>query len=60
MNAYNDKGLNHGLWTGHYSNGNLMYKQNYINGDRHGLSELHGLQEVYYSNGNLNFKTYYL
>ena len=49
MNACNDKGERHGPWEVNYPSGNLWYKQNYVNGQEHGLCE------VYYK-GNLYFK----
>ena len=53
MNKYNEQGLKHGLWEKYHSNGNLMYKENWGNGNTNGLSER------YYSNGNLWFKACY-
>ena len=50
---YNDKGLPHGWWESYYSNGNLMYKRNYVNG------KLHGLWELYRSNGLLDEIRFY-
>ena len=54
MNKFNNKRKRHGPWEGHHINGNLMYKENYINGKKHGLIEF------YWDNGNLNIKQYYL
>ena len=31
MNEYNDKGEKHGSWESNHINGNLWYKENYIN-----------------------------
>ena len=50
----NAKGQAHGLWERYYSNGNLFYKGEYINGKRHGY------WESYYYNGNLCYKGSYL
>jgi antitoxin component YwqK of YwqJK toxin-antitoxin module len=54
MNKYNEKGEKHGPWEEYHSNGNLMYKENYVNG------ELHGLSESYYIDGKLWYKRYYI
>ena len=54
MNAYNDKGEKHGPWEEYHSNGNLMYKENYVNGKKHGP------WEDYYFYGNLNDKGNYV
>ena len=34
----NDRGEHHGLNISYLSNGEMLYKTNYINGKRHGLS----------------------
>ncbi len=39
LQPYNDKGQAHGLWEMYFSNGQLDYKGEYINGLRHGLNE---------------------
>ena len=49
MNGFNDKREKHGPWETNHINGNLWYKENYING------KLHGLQECYWSNGKLDY-----
>ena len=54
MNKYNEQGLEQGPWEDYYSNGNLMYKLNYINGKKHGL------YEWYSTSDKLNVKQYYL
>ena len=54
INLYNDKGKEHGYWEGYYSNGQLLYKGNYVNGKQHGY------WEWYYSNGQLKSKTYHI
>jgi antitoxin component YwqK of YwqJK toxin-antitoxin module len=54
INQYNDNGKKHGYWEVYHSNGNLIYKGNYINGKRIGY------WEDYYSNGCLSHKQYFL
>lgn len=54
MNAYNDKGEKHGPWEKYWYNGNLWYKENYVNG------KAQGLFEIYDSNGKLSYKQYFL
>lgn len=54
MNGYNDKGEKHGPWEEYYSNGNLYYKENYING------KLHGLREYYRANEKPMYKVNYV
>ena len=39
MNGFNENGLKEGPWEEYHDNGNLWYKENYVNGERHGLSE---------------------
>ena len=46
----NEKGNSHGLWEVYWSNGQLMYKANYVNGKQHGY------WEVYWDNGQLSSK----
>ena len=46
----NEKGNSHGLWEVYWSNGQLMYKGNYVDGNRHGY------WEVYWDNGQLCYK----
>ena len=50
MNAYNEEGLREGPWEEYYSNGNLWYKENYVNG------KANGLFERYFSNLNVCYK----
>jgi len=54
MNKRNEQGELHGLCEWYYRNGPLMYKGNYINGERHGP------WEIYSSNGNLSEIRYYI
>ena len=54
MNKYNEQGKEHGLSEVYYSNGNLMYKENFVNG------KLHGLRELYYPDNKLYLKQYYI
>ena len=50
----NEKGQKHGHWEYYYSNGQLCYKGNYVNGKEHGY------WEHYYGNGQLSYKLYYI
>ena len=50
----NDKGERHGYWELYYSNGQLMYKGNYVDGKQHGY------WEYYHSNGQLWAKGNYV
>jgi antitoxin component YwqK of YwqJK toxin-antitoxin module len=50
----NENNQPHGYWELYYSNGQLMYKGNYVNG------KAHGYWESYYENGQLTHKTYYI
>ena len=54
INLYNEKGERHGLWEWYHSNGQLMYKGNYVAGKEHGL------WESYWSNGQLSYKGNYV
>jgi len=54
MNEYNDNREKHGPWEEYYSNGNLCYKGNYIDGKRHGL------YERYSNSGKSYIKQYYI
>ncbi len=54
IRPYNDKGERHGYWESYYSNGQLGYKGNYVNGIKHGY------WESYHYNGKLINKTYYI
>ena len=54
MNGFNENGLKEGPWEEYHDNGNLMDKENYVNG------KLHGLYESYYSNGKLWYKVNYV
>ena len=49
----NKKGQPHGYWEDYYSNGQLWYKGNYVNGIRHGY------WESYRANGQLHYKGKY-
>ncbi len=53
LNSYNAEGQAHGYWESYYSNGNLIYKGEYINRTRHGP------WERYQRNGELSFKGTY-
>ena len=53
MNAYNNKGEQHGPWEIYFSNGPLDWKGEYVNDLEHGL------WESYWSNGNLHYKGEY-
>jgi antitoxin component YwqK of YwqJK toxin-antitoxin module len=53
ISSYNDQGEAHGYWEEYYSNGQLWYKGNYVNGNEHGY------WESYYSNGQLYYKGNY-
>jgi len=50
----NENNQPHGYWESYYSNGNLSYKGNYVDGKEHGY------WEEYYYNGNLNKIEYYI
>jgi antitoxin component YwqK of YwqJK toxin-antitoxin module len=54
MNKLNDKNQRHGYWETYWSNGQLWYKGNYINGYKDGY------WESYYSNGQLKSKGNYI
>ncbi len=54
MNEYNNNGLKEGYWEHYWSNGNLMYKGNYINNIRNGYCE------IYEPNGKLSRKGYFV
>jgi antitoxin component YwqK of YwqJK toxin-antitoxin module len=54
MNQYNDNNERHGYWEGYHDNGQLWYKENFINGMRYGY------WECYWSDGELLYKGYYL
>ena len=54
MNEYNEQGQPHGPWEKYWSDGNLRYKGNYVNGEQHGP------WEEYYTNGNLTAIRYYI
>ena len=53
-NPRNEKGLPHGHWEAYYINGNIVYKRNFINGERIGF------WESYNPSGELKFKRYYI
>ena len=50
IKPYNEQGNPHGYWEVYWSNGQLSYKGNYVNGKEHGY------WEVYYDNGQLSYK----
>ena len=50
----NENNQPHGYWETYWSNGNLDYKGNYVDGKKHGY------WEEYYSNGNLGYKGNYV
>ena len=50
----NSKDQPHGLWEWYYSNGQLGYKGNFINGKQDGL------WEWYFSDGRLWYKEYHV
>jgi antitoxin component YwqK of YwqJK toxin-antitoxin module len=54
ITPYNENGNPHGYWERYYSNGNLGYKGNYVDGKQHGY------WESYYYNGNLAYKGNYV
>lgn len=54
INLYNAKGEQHGYWEVYFSNGQLGYKGNFVNG------KLHGYLEQYYMNGQLRLKGNYV
>jgi antitoxin component YwqK of YwqJK toxin-antitoxin module len=54
VGEFDDNNLKTGYWENYYSNGNLCYKGNYLNGLRHGY------WEVYYRYGNLMWKGNYI
>ena len=54
INLYNDKGEEHGYWEDYWSDGQLYYKGNYINGKKHGS------WEEYWDNGQLFSKGNYI
>jgi antitoxin component YwqK of YwqJK toxin-antitoxin module len=49
----NEKGDQHGYWKTYWSNGQLRWARNYVNGERFGL------YEFYYMDGELSQKKYY-
>jgi antitoxin component YwqK of YwqJK toxin-antitoxin module len=50
----NNQDQPHGYWESYWSNGQLRYKGNYINGKEDGY------WEVYHSNGQLRYKGNYI
>jgi antitoxin component YwqK of YwqJK toxin-antitoxin module len=54
ITPYNELGQPHGYWEHYWSNGQLFYKGNYVNGKRHGY------WEIYHSNGQLKYKRYHI
>jgi antitoxin component YwqK of YwqJK toxin-antitoxin module len=55
MNGYNDNILKDGPWEEYWINGKLYWKENYVNGKRHGLYE-----SYYYTNGKLGNLEFFL
>jgi antitoxin component YwqK of YwqJK toxin-antitoxin module len=51
----NDQGKRHGYWERYYTNGQLYYKGNFVDGIKHGYWEYY-----YYSNGQLYSKGNYV
>ena len=37
INLYNEKGEKHGVWEDYFSNGQLCYRGNFVNGELHGV-----------------------
>jgi antitoxin component YwqK of YwqJK toxin-antitoxin module len=54
ITPYNEQGQPHGYWEIYQSNGQLMYKGNYVNGKEHGY------WEWYHYNGQLESKEYHI
>ena len=50
----NEKGQAHGCQETYFANGQLSYKENYVNG------KPHGYQESYWDNGNIHYKGNYI
>ena len=53
INQYDEEGERHGYWEGYRTNGNLMYKGNYDNGN------IIGYWEWYDKNGELETQILY-
>lgn len=49
---YNDIGQRHGIWVVYWTNGNLQYKGNYINGKENGLWQQYFSDLRPFSQGN--------
>jgi antitoxin component YwqK of YwqJK toxin-antitoxin module len=50
----NDNGHKHGIQIGYHYNGNIWYKDNYINGKEHG-------EHIrYYNDGQIHYKENYI
>ncbi len=54
INLYNDKGEKHGYWEIYFSNGQLFYKGNFVDGYEHGY------WERYYYDGQLEYTGNYV
>lgn len=54
ITPHNDKNQPHGKWIYYYSNGQLRFKANYINGKPIGYFM------TYSNNGRLDFKEYHI
>lgn len=53
ITPYNNNGQADGYWKQYYSNGQLAFKGNFVDGKRHGY------WEAYYEDGTLAFKGYF-
>jgi len=54
INQYDSQGRLHGVWELYWSDGTLWWRENWLHGKPHGLSEW------CYSNDTLDKKRYYL
>jgi antitoxin component YwqK of YwqJK toxin-antitoxin module len=54
INLYNERGEKHGYWEEYWSNGQLLWKGNFVNGNRDGY------WEWYYTHGQLISKGRYV
>ena len=53
MNNYNENNQRHGPWEDYWSNGQIFWKGDYLNGNKNGLFE------TYFDNGQLYWKGKY-
>jgi antitoxin component YwqK of YwqJK toxin-antitoxin module len=51
---YNHKGQRHGHWLTHYSNGNIWWEANFVNGIIFGFSEYSYRDDVGFKNKEYN------